>query len=193
VAVEYPFLEARVSLTFGNCIVHSPFIVAIRATTPTDSEVLEVLRLSHYRASELRDRSFRKQVFITNAGEWTLVADDWHYTIWHADNVWDAAGDRGVTRACGRWGSVFAFWVGDSDESYGFDLFADGQHQRSLLVESPSYTDRKVRRDEGMPLPGETAELCEKDAMTIVWTIAQTLGISVDPQTTVFRRYALIE
>lgn len=88
---------------------------------------------------------------------------------------------------------MFAFWVGDSDESYGFDLFADGQHRRSLLVESPSYTDRKVRRDEGMPLPGETAELYEKDATIIVWTIAQTLGISVNPQTTVFRRYAPME
>ena len=192
-AVEYPFLEVLESPTFGNCIVHSPFIVAIRSTTPTDSEVLEVLGLSHYRASALRDRTSSKEVFITNAGEWTLVADDWAYTIWHADKVWDAAGDRGLTRACGRWGSVFAFWVGDSDESYGFDLFADGQHRRSLLVGSPSYTNRKVRRDEGMPLPGETAELYEKDAMIIVWAIAQMLGILVDPQTNVFRRYVPIE
>ena len=109
----YPFIEVSETPTFGNCVLHSPFIVAIGSTTPTDSEVLEVLGLSHYRAGWLRGRSSSKEVLITNAGEWTLVADDWHYTIWHADNVWDAA------------------------------------------VESSSYNDRRVRRDEGMPLPGD--------------------------------------
>jgi len=42
------------SPTFGNCIVHSSFIVPIRSTTSTGAETLEILGLSHYRVSSLR-------------------------------------------------------------------------------------------------------------------------------------------
>ena len=179
--IEYPFIATTDLAAFDGYMLHAPFLVAIRSLTPSDTDLLSALGLSNYHRCPIEEHSFSRQVFITNVGEWTLVADDWYYTLWHTGTA---------ARACTHWGDVFAFVVGDSDESYGFDLFEAGEHRRALQVDSPHYNDRVTIRDDGTPLPGERPELFEKDAILIVWTVAKGLGISPDPHTTRFRRYA---
>lgn len=176
----YPILPiAQPEFPFG--VLHSPFVIAIRNRSLGDAEILEWLNCSQYEPRPAAPFAFPR-VYVGQDEHWTLVADDWAYTLRHR------CGERRLERGA-RWGEMFSFWVGDSDESYGFSHYVDGTLQRAYHVDSPQFSDRIVVYEEGPPLPGESEALREKDGMVIVWVLAESLGIETDHRRKRFRCY----
>jgi hypothetical protein len=150
--------------------LHSAFFIFVRHPHPySDAELLTRFNLGSYRrASGVAPLS--RLAVISDDGAWTMLADDMHYTLWHMGTT------RPAIEAIAKQHDVFACTEGDSDRSFDFMYFKNGQLVREYAVSSPLYSDRVVDLDFGVPLPGESA-LLSKDGHNIGLDLAGTLGI----------------
>ncbi len=178
--LNYPLLPYR-HPAFPHGVLHTPFVIAIRNRNLGDEPLLAWMGRADYRPAE--PRLTHPRVYLTEDAEWTLIADDWAYTLFHwcrEHRLRDAA----------RWGEVFAFWVGDADRGYGFSHYVNGERRREYIVDSPHFDDRVVVADEGPRLAAESAALhSQEDATVIVWTLAASLGIETDHRNKRLRCY----
>ena len=176
-----------------NGRIHSGFFIFIKPTRPlSDKAVLEHLGLGHFAPIlQFRDTRMPFQVedylFITECSGWLHVADGLRYSLWNRS-------DRlPFLMRASQLGEVCAVMLGDVDESYEFVLIRDQERVRHRLVDSPHFRDRVVTIDAGTPLPAEDEALWSQDCDTIIFTLAESLGINTDHRESVIRCYGITE
>lgn len=178
--LTYPLIRC-IDPGFPNGLLHSPFVIALRNRSVGDRELLEWLGCADYEPQPPSPTT-RHQLYLSEDAEWILVADNWSYGLFFR------CGEDLLARGA-RWGELFAFCVGDADESYSFSHYVDGSRRRAYAVDSPHWSDRIVSLDEGTPLQAESDSLRMEEAMLIVWTLAASLGIETDHRRKTFRCY----
>ena len=114
---------------------------------------------------------YGRHALLATDGPWTLLADDWFYTLWYMPST------RPTLAALAETCDVFACSVGECDESFDFLSYRDGTLVRHYVVASPDYRSRVIEKDFGDPLPGESAAFAHADAQDIVLEIATSQGV----------------
>ncbi|MEO0606204.1 MAG: hypothetical protein AAF211_32545 [Myxococcota bacterium] len=124
--LSYPFIDDGQAVPF----LHSPFVIAVRARVERRS-LVETLGMGDWveHAPPLGP-SFDRWLVVLESPRWTAAADSWHYTLWHDPEL-----PRRLERLA-EVGDVLAFAMGDSDESWDFWYFRDGERVRRRVVES---------------------------------------------------------
>jgi hypothetical protein len=151
----------------------SPYLIYIRRPHDySDVDLRSLFHLGHYRLTSTVDM-LAKHVIIADAGEWSLIADDSLYTLWHM------ASTRRAIETLGTRHDVFACAVGDSDRSFDFIYFRDGRLARKYVVASPHYSDQVVVENVGRRLPRESA-LLHKVQHENIDTLAALLGLRTE-------------
>ena len=113
-------------------------------------------------------------MIIANDNQWTLIADDWLYTLWHMPSTRPAL--ISLAESC----DVFACSVGDSDQGFDFVYYENSRLIRRYVVEQHYDHPKRVVEDIGVPLPGEASAFEQSDELKIVLAIASSLGIKTD-------------
>lgn len=164
--------------------LHSPFFIFIRQPHGySEAEILARFELSSYQRTTAS--SFRgRHAIMCDAGDWTMLADDWYYTLWHMKTT------RPAIEAIAEYHELYACSEGDCDRSFDFLHYHKGRLVRKYVVSSPSFSDRVVAHDFGTPLPGEAA-LLKDDGYNIGIELAATLGIQTRFTHEELRVYAL--
>jgi hypothetical protein len=93
---------------------------------------------------------FSTYAVIADLGDWTMLADDWLYQLWHLSST------RPAIQSLAKDRDVFAWSVGECDESFEYSLYQNGQMIRQYWVDSPHYHDQVVSTDLGPRLPFES-------------------------------------
>jgi hypothetical protein len=159
---------------FVHGALHTPYFIFLRCGgNYSDRELLNQFGLNTYRPTKAPQR-FMDYAILANDGEWTLIADDWHYTLWHMPST------RPTLATLGQTFDVFACSVGDSDRSYDFVYYRGSQLVRKFVVADPDYRGGVVVEKFGEPLPGESAAFKKDGELEIVLGIAASLGIKTD-------------
>lgn len=130
--------------------LHAPFFIYFRREPQlSDKQILEHFGLNAYQSvAKLPPGS--TYAVIAEAGDWTLLADDWLYQLWHMPSTKNAIESLAKTR------DVFAWSLGDCDQSYEYAVYRNGALVRQLVVDSPHFDDQVVRLDIGEQLPFES-------------------------------------
>jgi hypothetical protein len=152
--------------------LHCPHFIYFRGGTKlSDEQILAHFELSSYfRAKSYSE--FATYAVIANSGDWTVLADDWLYTLWHQPSKRTAIETLAEER------DLFAWSVGDCDRSFDFYLYRCGQLVRKHVVESPRFTDQIVTADFGERLPSETELLASNLDISIkLDLLTRSLGI----------------
>lgn len=169
-----------------NGEVHSPFFLFVRnEPVPSDSDILDAIGRRSYRPVAPDAIHHRPHLAIGHTHEWTMVADDWLYTLWHAERQAKAieAFARQVEEAfvC-RWPDV--------DETFAFSLWRDGDCVRSYDLIQEGWTGPIRLEESGARLPIETEELALKSADERLGAICGALGYVAAEAIGTFRVYA---
>ena len=153
--------------------IHSPYFIFLEGRL-SDHEILRLLGLENFLPVELTAHRREREVCITEDNIWMHVADDWWYTLWYK-------GLPILERLhCQRpQASLFACSVGDSDDSFGFTLYAGGQLQRRLEVHDPNFNRkaRTVKVNVGNRLSIEDEEREKGEPWAYVSHLARQLGV----------------
>jgi hypothetical protein len=150
--------------------LHSPFFIFLRHPHQySDADVLARFKLDSYQRAPHATRHGRHAI-LCDSGNWLMLADDWHYTLWHMKTT------RPAMEALGTSHELYTCMVGDCDRSFDFVHYKQGRLARKYVVASPHFSDRRVVEDFGTPLPGEAA-LLRNDGYNIGIELAETLGI----------------
>jgi hypothetical protein len=164
--------------------LHAPYFIFLRcAGRYSDSDLLQRFGLADYRPRKgLPDRG--RYAILAADGQWSLIADDWRYTLWHKPST------RPALVALAETCDVFACSVGDCDRSFDFVYYRDARLVRRFVVADPHFQGGVVVEDMGQPLPGEATAFQQSDEFTIVLGIANSLGIKTDFSERDLRAYA---
>ena len=139
-----------------NGHLHAPFFIYFRRTPRlTDEQILAQFGLTSHRYTTKLQLSSTYAV-IADAGEWTLLADDWLYHLWHMPSTRRAIESLATTH------DVFAWSVGDCDLSFEYCLYRNGTRVRQYIVDSPGFSDQVIRVNFGEILSFES-ELLSAD------------------------------
>jgi hypothetical protein len=167
--------------------LHAPYFIFLRcAGLYSDADLLHRFGLATYRPASTASRLTRYAI-LADDGEWTLLADDWYYTLWHMPST------RPTLALLGEHCDVFACSVGDCDHSFDFVYYRDSRLVRKYVVEDPHFRGGSVVENTGEPLPGETAAFGHTDEVRIVLAVAASLGIKTDYAEHDIRVYAPVE
>lgn len=170
-----------------NGRLYSPYLICIRSEGYfSDADLLSLFGLHGYHPPADPDR-FRRHALLVDAGAWTVLADDWYYTLWNMSET------RPTIAALGESWDVFACSVGDTDRSFDFVYYQGSQLVRRYVVEDPHARGRVVVVDEGNPLPGEAAAFSATNGTERVLGVAQSLGIPTVYNEQDVRVYAPVE
>lgn len=166
--------------------LRSPYFIFIRCAGQYDDiELLHQLGIHGFvRDSEPTGKLC---VFVTEDKQWTHVADDWFYTLWHGRHT--PARFEGI-QTLARKHDIFTCSVGDVDESFDFVYYSGGRLMREYVVEDPDFKGGKVVQDMGPLLPNEEKSLKEPDPLKRVLGIAQSLGIDTQHRRDQIRTYS---
>jgi hypothetical protein len=165
----YPFLR------WGH--LHTPFMIYIRSyNSISDQDFLNLFRLQGYHKSSPPLPGLHWHVVFANDSEWTHIADDFRYTLWHSPQTTDV-----ITELSQHY-DVFRCSIGDIDDSFEFAYYRDGDLIRKFVFEHNVFKGTKiVTEDIGAKLLGEpeTFENLKSVAsdMQFFPTITQALGI----------------
>jgi hypothetical protein len=163
--------------------LHAPYFIFVRdAGRRTDADLLHLFGLATYRPTQSPRRRGR-YALLAGEGEWTMLADDWYYTLWHMPSTRQAIHQLGQT--C----DVFACSVGDCDHSFDFEYYRDGRAVRRYVVADPDFRGGHVVENLGEPLPGEAAAFRETDELRVVLAVATSLGIRTNYTAQAIRAY----
>jgi hypothetical protein len=151
--------------------INSPYLICVNADgVLSDVTLLQLFGLLDYERVDPA-RGLRRHALLADGGGWTVLADDWYYTLWHMPET------RPTIASLGASWDVFAGSVGDSDRSFDFAYYQDGRLVRRYVVEDPHYRGGVVIADEGEPLPGEAEALREADEWQKVLGVARAIGV----------------
>lgn len=151
--------------------LHTPYFIFIRSAGDlSDGDLLRRFGLSNYHRTQQASR-FGPYTILADAGQWTLIADDWLYTLWHKASTQPAMAEIAETH------DLFACSVGDCDQSFDFVYYRNSQLVRKYVVDDPDFRGGKVVENFGNPLPGEDNSFRNCGELEIVLGIAASLGI----------------
>ena len=175
IAIQRLFRWRKTSATiFVHGGLHTPYLIFLRCDGKySDRELLNQFGLNTYRPTKAA-QPFTNYAILAHDGEWTLIADDWHYTLWHMPST------RPTLATLGQTFDVFACSVGDSDHSYDFVYYRGSRLVRKYVVDDSHYRGGVVVENFGEPLPGESTAFKHSDELKIVLGIAASLGIKTD-------------
>src|SRR5688572_9450941 len=163
----YPFLK------WG--FLHTPFMIYIRSyNTLSDENFMTLFGLRDYQKTFPPLPSIGWHVVFENDTEWTHIADDYRYTLWHSPRT--TAAIEELSRSY----DVFRCSIGDIDESFEFEYLRNGNRIRKFIFEHDVFKKTQiVTVDKGQRLQGEPAELddLKSSAEKMFPTITQALGI----------------
>jgi hypothetical protein len=130
--------------------LHAPFFIYFRREPLlSDKQILAHFGLHAYHSTAKLPPSSTYAV-ITDAGDWTLLADDWLYQLWHMPST------RNAIKLLAKTRDVFAWSIGDCDQSFEYTIYRNGELVRQYIVDSPHFDDQVVRIDFGDRLPFES-------------------------------------
>jgi hypothetical protein len=151
--------------------LHAPYFIFVRcAARCSDADVLRWFGLSTYCPTN-SPRLHGRHAILADDGQWMMIADDWHYTLWHMPTT------RPTLQKLARSYDVFAGSVGDCDDSFDFVYYQRGQLVRRYVVDDPDFRGGSVVEITGAQLLGEAAAFGETEQLKIVLSIAASLGI----------------
>ena len=114
-----------------NGQLHSPYFIFVRRPHEfADADLLTRFRLHNYERTESVAQLDRYAI-VADAGTWTLLADDWHYTLWHMPTTGQTIEDLAATH------DVFACSIGDIDQSFDFVYYRNAALVRKYVVSDP--------------------------------------------------------
>lgn len=123
--------------------LHAPFFIFFRREPRlSDEQVLAHFGLPAHRLTPSVP-PFSTYVVLADLGDWTMLADDWLYRLWHLPTT------RPAIASLARSRDVFAWSIGECDESFEYYLYTGGELVRQYTVDSPHYNDRIIRIDFG--------------------------------------------
>ena len=167
--------------------LHAPYFMFLRcAGRHSDADLLRRFELTSYRPTKSAPRLGRYAI-LADDGEWTMIADDWYYTLWHKQST------RPALAALAETCDVFACSVGDCDRSFDFVYYRDARLVRKYVVADPDFRGGSVVENVGEPLPDESAAFGQTDEVRIVLCVAASLGIKTDYSERDIRVYAAPE
>ena len=161
--------------------LHVPYYIFLKcAGRYADADLLRRFGLANYcRVPAASAQQLRQHAILADDGPWTLLADDWYYTLWHLPTT------RPLLEELAQECDVFAGSIGDCDHSFDFVHYRGGRLVRKYVVTDPHFRGRVLVQNVGYPLPGEADALRHQDEAQVVQAIASNLGIRT--------RYALHE
>ena len=164
--------------------LHAPHFIFLRCGGRySDTDLLCRFGLPTYRPTKAAPR-IGPYAVLADDGQWTMIADDWYYTLWHMPST------RPTLAALGESVDVFACSVGDCDRSFDFVYYRASYLIRKYVVADPDFRGGVVVENLGRPLPGEWAAFEQAGELRIVLGIAASLGIKTDYTEQDIRVYA---
>ena len=163
--------------------IYSHYWIFLRcAGRLSDRELLERFGLVNYQPTEFT-RRFGPSVVIGEDGEWTFLADDLLYTLWHKQTT------RPTLEQLAKECNVFAGSIGDCDDSHDFIYYRAGELVRKYTVLDHGSRGAAVFEDIGEPLPGEWAAFQHAGVLSRVLAVANSLGIRTEYAESEVRMY----
>ncbi len=149
--------------------LNSPYLIAVRADgSISDATLLQLFGLLDYeRVAPARE--LHRHAILADGGGWTVLADDWYYTLWQRPTT------RPTIASLGASWDVFAGSAGNNDRSFDFVHYSDGRLMRRYVV--PHYLGGAEEADEGDPLPGKAEALRAADEWQRVLGVARAVGV----------------
>ena len=155
-----------------NNRLHAPYFIFMRcAGEYSDADLLAKFGIRKYkRVAEPPQHGPHATFF--DSGDWTMLADDWYYTLWHM------ATTRPAIRRLSQFSDIYACSVGDCDHSFDFVYYQAGKLVRKYVVVADIGTNNSnVVENTGKQLPGELEALKLDDQLETVLSISDALGI----------------
>jgi hypothetical protein len=169
---------------FINGRLHAPYFIFVRSEGRySDADLLRLFGLSAYARVEV-SHHLERHAILADDGSWTMIADDWSYTLWHMPST------RPAIEKLGSGCELFACSVGDCDHSFDFVYYSGGRLLRKYVVVDPDFSGGTVAENTGDPLPGETSAFKETNELGIVLSLAFSLGIRAGWSERDIRTYA---
>ena len=161
------------NLFYSPGLLHSPYFIFVRCSGKySDADLLHRFGLTKYtRTGKILGSG--PYALISDDSTWTMLADDWRYTLWHMEST------RPAIAKLARSFDTYACSVGDCDHSFDFLYHRDGRLVRKYVVEDPDFHGGRVVENIGGTLPGESDAFKHEDETRIVLSIATSLGIQV--------------
>jgi hypothetical protein len=159
--------------------LHAPYFVCVRCPELDDRELLDRLGLSAFQPATAEIECWhRNYLFVIRDREWAQIADNGCYELWHSRAF------RAHVAALARTHELFTWWIGDSDNSYGFAYHRDGQlvREREGQDDSGGRSPVLTTIDHGDSLPGEPQPWPEgvgAERPELLYAIAEALGINI--------------
>ncbi len=176
-------------IQINNGVVFSPFYVFIKGVGKlTDKNLLESFGIKN--AEIVSDRTGINKstsLFITEDSKWIHLMDYWDYSLYHNEI------ENGYIQKLSEGFDIFTCSVGDSDKSFEFKYFVDGQLIREYMVEGPNYKGGRVARNYGTKLISEESALLNEDELDKVVEIAKGIGIEFEHSKEKIRHYKYID
>ena len=150
--------------------LHAPFFIFFgREPQLTDEQILAHFALATHQRRDPLPPSCTYAV-IADLGDWTMLADDWLYQLWHLPTT------RPAIESLGKGRPVFAWSIGDIDDSFEFSLYQDGKLTRHYSVDH----NQVVNIDVGERLLYETELLASDLGLdTKMWRLTENAGIDI--------------
>ncbi len=166
----------------------APFYIFIKCPESHTSGLLSSLKLSEWKLLDgPLGQSFQKDhrhFYLSRSKEWLHIMDDGYYTLWN-DQAF-----RERIPFMSRHFPIFTCWVGDTKDSFGFQLFLKEQLVREYVVEDPDFNRILTARYQGKRLSIEKKALKQKESEDKVMAMAKGLGINVKHNLNEIRAYS---
>ncbi|MCP4406055.1 MAG: hypothetical protein GY801_53275 [bacterium] len=164
--------------------LHAPFFIFIKCGDGySDQELLSKIGAVGY-SSCINENEFDVKIHIANYNEWAYIADDWYYTLWHAEDT-----KKNVEKIAQEY-DVYTCMIGDSDNSLELYYYKDGTLKRKYVFSQYYDFEGEVKEDYGLPLKNEEAALKEYDVLEAALKIAEPLGIETNFSKLQIRTYS---
>ena len=143
------------TMFLSNGHLHAPYFIFLKcAEKVSDSDLLAAFGINDHQQISTPPLEGPHATFCT-CGDWTLIADDWYYSLWHSETT------RPAINSLAERADIFAYSFGECDNSFDFVYYLDGELVRKFVVLDPDFKSSIVKEDFGDPLPGEI------DALTL--------------------------
>jgi len=155
--------------------IHSPYFIFVRCNGAlSDAEILDRFGVAKYSAAQFAPRTGLYAI-LADDGTWTMIADNWHYQLWHRDSTRSA-----IERIATEY-DVFTCSVGDSDDSFDFMFYRNGALVRKYVVTDPDYSGGTISENVGELLELESDILENNDdQLKMVLELAGSIGIKTN-------------